>query len=118
MDILTADEGVVVDEVRGHGGLFKGGDTAQRMLAAALDVPVSIAPTAGEGGAWGMAVLAAFMLRPDVGQTLADYLDDRIGGRIGQAIQPDPRDVQGFDAFYERHARGLAIERAAIDAMP
>jgi sugar (pentulose or hexulose) kinase len=118
MDILTGDEGVVVDEVRGHGGLFKGGDTAQRMLAAALDVPVSIAPTAGEGGAWGMAVLAAFMLRPDMGQTLADYLDDRIGGRIGQAIQPDPRDVQGFDAFYERHARGLAIERAAIDAMP
>lgn len=117
MDILRNEEGVTVDEIRGHGGMFKGGDTAQRMLAAALDVPVSLPSTAGEGGAWGMAVLAAFMLREDTGQTLADYLDDRISGRIGERISPDPRDVAGFDAFYARHARGLAIERAAVEAL-
>ena len=90
MDILRNEEGVTVDEIRGHGGMFKGGDTAQRMLAAALDVPVSLPSTAGEGGAWGMAVLAAFMLREDTGQTLADYLDDRISGRIGEPILARP----------------------------
>ena len=65
MNILTEEEGVVIEEIRGHGGFFKGGDTGQRMMAAALDVPVSIPATAGEGGAWGMAVLAAYMLRDD-----------------------------------------------------
>ena len=65
MDILTDEEGVVIEEIRGHGGFFKGGDTGQRMMAAALDVPVSIPATAGEGGAWGMAVLAAYLLRAD-----------------------------------------------------
>jgi sugar (pentulose or hexulose) kinase len=117
MDILTKEEGVVVEEIRGHGGLFKGGDTGQRMMAAALDVPVSIPSTAGEGGAWGMAVLAAFMLQAETGQSLADYLDDRISGRIGKPIRPHPRDVAGFEAFFARHARGLAIERAAVEAM-
>ena len=117
MDILTEDEGVVVEEIRGHGGLFKGGDTGQRMMAAALDIPVSIPSTAGEGGAWGMAVLAAFMLQVNTGKSLADYLDDRISGRIGEPIRPDPRDVAGFEEFFARHARGLAIERAAIEAL-
>ena len=117
MDILTKEEGVVVEEIRGHGGLFKGGDTGQRMMAAALDVPVSISSTAGEGGAWGMAVLAAFMLRVDTAQTLADYVDERISGRIGEPIHPDPRDVAGFEAFFARHTRGLAIERAAVEAL-
>ena len=56
---------MVIEEIRGHGGFFKGGDTGQRMMAAALNVPVSIPATAGEGGAWGMAVLAAYMLRAD-----------------------------------------------------
>src|SRR6185436_13574906 len=62
MNVLTEQEGVVIEEIRGHGGFFKGGETGQRMLAAALGVPVSIPKTAGEGGAWGMAVLAAYML--------------------------------------------------------
>ena len=113
------------DEGGGRGGrgdprprrFFKGGDTGQRMMAAALDVPVSIPSTAGEGGAWGMAVLAAFMLRVDTAQSLADYLDERISGRIGEPIRPDPRDVAGFEAFFARHARGLAIERAAVEAL-
>jgi sugar (pentulose or hexulose) kinase len=116
MDILTGEEGVAIDEIRGHGGLFKG-QTGQRMMAAALDVPVSIPVTAGEGGAWGMAVLAAYMLRPDPQQSLADYLDERIAGSIGRPVAPDPVDVEGFAAYFARHARGLAIEREAVRSL-
>ncbi len=117
LDILTEQEGVVIEEIRGHGGLFKTGDTGQRMMAAALDVPVSVPSGAGEGGAWGMAVLAAYMLRTDSGQSLPDYLDERMAGSIGAPVQPDPRDVEGFAAFFARHSKGLAIERAAVDAL-
>jgi sugar (pentulose or hexulose) kinase len=117
MDILTADEGVVIDEIRGHGGFFKGGDTGQRMMAAALNVPVSVPATAGEGGAWGMALLAAYMLRDRPAQSLPDYLDERIAGSIGAPILPDPRDVRGFEEFFARHARGLAIEREAVQSL-
>lgn len=115
VDILTDNEGVVIDEIRGHGGFFKGGDTGQRMMAAALDVPVSIPPTAGEGGAWGMAVLAAYMVRGGEAESLADFLDARIGATIGAPVQPDPADVAGFDTFFARHTDGLAIEQAAVD---
>jgi sugar (pentulose or hexulose) kinase len=117
MDILTTEEGVIIEEIRGHGGLFKGGDTGQRMMAAALDVPVSIPSTAGEGGAWGMAVLAAYMLEADAGQTLTGFLDEWVSDQIGAPVQPDPRDVEGFAVFYARHSKGLAIERAAIEAL-
>jgi sugar (pentulose or hexulose) kinase len=117
LDILTRDEGVVIEEIRGHGGFFKGGDTGQRMMAAALDVPVGIPATAGEGGAWGMAVLAAYMLRDDAGQSLPDYLDARIAGSMGVAVAPDPADVAGFEAFFARHRKGLAIERAAVESL-
>jgi sugar (pentulose or hexulose) kinase len=118
MNILTEEEGVVVEEIRGHGGFFKGSDTGQRMMAAALGVPVSISATAGEGGAWGMAVLAAYMLRADQSQSLPDYLAERIAGSTGTPIEPDPRDVAGFAEFFARHAAGLAIEREAVKALP
>jgi sugar (pentulose or hexulose) kinase len=118
LDILTGEEGVVIDEIRGHGGFFKGGDTGQRLMAAALGTPVSLPATAGEGGAWGMAVLAAYLLRDDPGQSLPDYLDARIAGSIGAPVAPDPRDVAGFEAFYARHRAGLAIERAAVASLP
>ena len=117
MNVLTEQEGVVIEEIRGHGGFFKGGDTGQRMMAAALDVPVSIPATAGEGGAWGMAVLAAYSLVADLSQPLPDYLDARIAKRIGQPVQPDPRDVKGFAEFFARHQKGLAIEREAVKAL-
>jgi sugar (pentulose or hexulose) kinase len=117
VNILTENEGVVIDEIRGHGGFFKGGDTGQRMMAAALGVPVSIPDTAGEGGAWGMAVLAAYLLRADANQSLADYLDARIASRIGKPVQPDPADVKGFAEFFARHAKGLAIEREAVKVL-
>jgi sugar (pentulose or hexulose) kinase len=117
LDILTEQEGVVIEEIRGHGGFFKGGDTGQRMMAAALNVPVSLPATAGEGGAWGMAVLAAYLLRDDPDQSLPDYLDARIAGSIGAPVTPEPRDVAGFETFFARHREGLAIERAAVQAL-
>lgn len=117
VDILTEEEGVVIEGIRGHGGLFKGGETAQRMLAAALDVPVSIPATAGEGGAWGMAVLAAYMLRADTTQSLPDYLDSVMAGSISAPVTPDPRDVAGFETYLARHTEGLAIERTAVQTL-
>jgi sugar (pentulose or hexulose) kinase len=116
MNILTEKEGVVIEEIRGHGGFFKGGETGQRMMAAALGVPVSIPATAGEGGAWGMAVLAAYMAS-DAKQSLPDFLDARIAKSIGKPVKPDPRDVKGFAEFFARHAKGLAIEREAVKAL-
>jgi sugar (pentulose or hexulose) kinase len=117
LDILREEEGVVVDAIRGHGGFFKAGETGQRMMAAALGVPVSLPATAGEGGAWGMAVLAAYLLRDDPGQSLPDYLDERVSGSMGEPVVPEPRDVAGFDDFYARHRAGLAIERAAVASL-
>jgi len=117
LNILTDEEGVVIDEIRGHGGFFKTGDTGQRLMAAALNVPVSIPETAGEGGAWGMALLAAYLLRSDAALSLSDYIDARIAQRIGNPVEPDPRDVQGFAEFFIRHTRALAVERAAVEAL-
>jgi sugar (pentulose or hexulose) kinase len=117
MNILTEQEGVVIEEIRGHGGFFKAGDIGQRMMAAALNVPVSIPATAGEGGAWGMAVLAAYMLGADAKQSLPDYLDARIAKSIGTPVRPEPRDVKGFAEFFARHTKGLAIEREAVKAL-
>jgi sugar (pentulose or hexulose) kinase len=117
MNILTEQEGVIVEEIRGHGGFFKGGDIGQRMMAAALNVPVSIPATAGEGGAWGMAVLAGYMLQAGARQSLPDYLDERIAKSIGKPFQPDPRDVEGFADFFARHRKGLAVEREAVKAL-
>jgi sugar (pentulose or hexulose) kinase len=117
LNILTEQEGVVIEEIRGHGGFFKGGDTGQRMMAAALNLPVSISATAGEGGAWGMAVLAAYMLRPDPAQSLADYLDARIAKSMGKPVKPNAADVKGFAEFFARHQKGLAIEREAVRSL-
>jgi hypothetical protein len=80
-----------------------------------MNVPVSVMATAGEGGAWGMALLAAYRLRKSRGETLEAYLADRVfAGEAGSAISPDPRDVAGFAAFMERYRIGLGIERAAV----
>jgi sugar (pentulose or hexulose) kinase len=116
LNLLVEEEGVVIDEIRGHGGFFKTGDTGQRLMAAALDVPVSVPETAGEGGAWGMALLAGYLLHSGERLSLTDYLEGLIAQRIGSPILPDPLDVQGFAEFFRRHTRGLAIERAAVEA--
>jgi sugar (pentulose or hexulose) kinase len=117
MDILTEDEGVKIEGIRGHGGFFKGGDTGQRLMAAALNIPVSLPAGAGEGGAWGMALLAAYMLREDKSQSLPDYLDATIADSIGAPLSPDPKDAAGFRAFFARYKSGLAVEKAAISAL-
>ena len=117
MDVLTEQEGVEIDEIRGHGGFFKGGDTGQRIMAAALNAPVSLPATAGEGGAWGMAMLAAYMAHGDPSRSLADYLDERLAGSIGKPEKPDPKDVEGFNAFFARHRKGLKVEAEAVKAL-
>jgi sugar (pentulose or hexulose) kinase len=98
-----------------HGGLFRTKGVAQRFLAAAIDTPVSVGDVAAEGGAWGIAVLAAFATRRSPGQSLADYLDTTVfTGTSLQTAQPEPADVAGFNAFMQRYVAGLPVERAAV----
>ncbi len=116
LDILLKHEGVELDEILGHGGLFKTKGVGQKIMAAAINVPVSVMETAGEGGAWGIALLAAYMLRKEKGEALEDYLKHRVfSDKSGSAIAPDPQDVEGFETFMKRYRKGLAIERAAVD---
>lgn len=115
LDILFKEEGVQADRVTGHGGLFKTKGVGQNILAAAMNTPVSVMETAGEGGAWGIALLAAYMLYKKDGETLDDYLQERVfGGDTGTCVEPKPEDVAGFDEFIKRYAAGLAIEHAAV----
>ncbi len=116
LDILLKKEGVKVDSIMGHGGLFKTVGVGQKILAAAMDAPVSVMETAGEGGAWGIALLAAYMVDRDPGETLAAYLEHRVfAGDKGMSVTPDPADVEGFNAFIRRYEAGLAVERAAVE---
>ena len=116
LDILFKEEGVQADEVMGHGGLFKTKGVGQSIMAAAMDVPVTVMETAGEGGAWGIALLAAYMKEKKNGESLGDYLNNRVfAGEKGETLAPDPKDVKGFDAFLARYTEGLAIERAAVE---
>lgn len=118
LDILMDEENVKVDCIMGHGGLFKTKGVGQRYLAAAVNAPVTVMDTASEGGAWGIALLAAYLIDHKPQETLAAYLDNRIFRELsGNVIHPDPADVAGFQTFKERYKAGLTIERAAIDAM-
>ena len=114
LDVLTEKEGVRVKELCGHGGFFKTPEVGQLIMAAATNTPVSVPDSAGEGGAWGMALLAAYSTRTDRGCELADYVDGIIGDRIGEAMPPRPEDVEGFQRFYQRYRAGLPIEAAAV----
>lgn len=114
---VLAREGVEIDAMFAHGGMFKTAGVAQRLLAAAVDAPVAVGETAAEGGAWGIAVLAAY-LGASGEQDLATYLGERVFGDAAVDVaQPDPADVTGFAAFLERYRAGLAIERAATEAL-
>ena len=117
MDVLTKEEGVTVREIRGHGGFFKRGTTGQRIMAAATNTSVSLPATAGEGGAWGMALLASYLVREDKHQSLTDFLDSLISDSMGEPVHPDPRDVAGFEAYHNRYKQCLGIEREAIRAL-
>ena len=118
MDLLFKEEKVETDKILGHGGLFKTQGVGQRIMAAALNTPVSVMETAGEGGAWGIALLASYMIHREEGQSLDDYLDRKVfAGNEGSCMEPDPRDVEGFETFIGRYKAGLSVERAAIDAL-
>ena len=114
-DILLKEEHVKVDRITGHGGLFKVKGVGQRVLAAALDSPISVMETAGEGGAWGIALLASYMVnKGDL--TLADYLDYKVfAGATGEEVTPSPADVEGFNKYLETYKTCLGIEKAAVE---
>ncbi len=117
-DILLKEEQVKVDSLTGHGGLFKTPVVGQQLMAAAMNAPVTVMDTASEGGAWGMAVLAAYMREKAEGETLPDYLSSRIfAGQTGTTIEPKPEDVAGFDAFIERYKSTLSAEKAAVEGL-
>lgn len=117
MDILTGEERVCVDRMFAHGGLFKTPVVGQKFLAAAIDAPVSVLSTAGEGGAWGVALLADFMAR-GAGVTLENYLADEVfRDAAGEELRPDAEDVAGFRAYIDRFTAALPVERAAADTL-
>ncbi len=117
-DILLKEEHVQVDSLMGHGGLFKTPVVGQQLMAAAMNAPVTVMDTASEGGAWGMAVLAAFLKEREADETLPDYLSNRIfAGQTGTTIAPEPEDVAGFDAFVEKYKSTLPAEKAAVEGM-
>lgn len=117
LNVLMVDEGIEVDKIYGHGGFFKTPVVGQRIMAAATGTPVSVLETAGEGGSWGMALLAAYAARADRGIALPDFLDEVFAGSTGETVEPTPEDTRGFDAYFKRYHAGLAIERSAVEAL-
>ena len=118
MDILLGKEKVKLDKILGHGGFFKTKGVGQRMMAAAINTPVLVMETAGEGGAWGIAVLASYMMAKEEGETLEEYLNEKVFHNAQAVkIEPCPEDVEGYNRFMEVYHRGLPIERAAVDCL-
>ncbi len=116
MDILTIEENVRVDVLHGHGGLFKTPKAGQALMAGALNIPVSVMETAGEGGAWGIALLADYMRQKQKGETLEKYLTERVfTGVAGETLAPQKSDVEGLADYLARYKEGLPIERAAVN---
>ena len=114
-DILFNEEHIKVDKITGHGGFFTTPEVGQRVLAAALNSPISVMKTAGEGGPWGMALLASYLVNNTDHLSLADYLDKKVfAGNTGTEIAPSAEDVAGFNAFMESYKRGLEIEKTAV----
>ncbi len=117
MDIL-AKENVKIDSLLGHGGYFKTPVVGQSILASALRTPVSVMETAGEGGPWGMALLAAYRVKKQAGQTLEEYLNAEVFASANAATEaPHDEDAAGFDAYTARFVQALEAEKAAVSAM-
>lgn len=117
MDVMAKDEGVAVDSLVGHGGIFTTPKVAQKILAAAFDTPIKVMSTAAEGGAWGMAVLADYLWHAD--QPLDEFLDARVFADAASTTEnPDENDVAGFEEFFDRFRKGLPIEHVAIESIP
>lgn len=116
MDILLKEEHVGIDRMYGHGGLYKTAGVGQKITAASMNSPVSVMETAGEGGAWGIAVLASYLRQKAEGETLEQYLANKVfADAKGITVEPDEADVRGFDAFMERYKAGFAVEHAAVE---
>lgn len=114
MKILNAEE-VELDNMYGHGGLFKTKGVGQRVLAAAINTPVTVMETAGEGGAWGIAVLASYLVHKEEGETLDSFLEKKVfAGQLGEKMEPVEADVKGYEEFLARYTEGLEIEQAAV----
>lgn len=117
MDILTDKENVPVDTLYGHGGFFKAKGVGQSLMAGALKVPVSVMETAGEGGPWGMAVLASYLVNKAEGETLEAYLTDKVfAASRGETLAPNDEDVKGFEGFIADYVKALEVEKAAVKA--
>jgi sugar (pentulose or hexulose) kinase len=118
LDILTRTEQVPIDKLYGHGGFFKTPEVGQRMLSAAVGAPVSVMETAGEGGPYGMALLAAYMLWKDGGETLPDYLDNKVfASAKSSTLMASDADVEGFNAFLARYKKALPLEKCATEVL-
>ena len=114
-DILFEKEHVKVDRITAHGGLFKTKGVGQRILAAALNTPISVMETAGEGGAWGIALLAAYRIRQDADLSLPQYLEECVfAGNTGTEIAPDTDDVAGFNVYMQNYKADLPVEHSAV----
>lgn len=117
MDIMNQEQ-VTIDEVYGHGGLFKTEGVAQNLLAAAIHAPVTVMETAGEGGAWGIALLAEYTLRKEAGETLDEYLQNRVFADMPKVtVEPDPEDEKGFDRYMERFRKCIPAQKAAVEGL-
>lgn len=117
LDILLKQEHVVIDKMLGHGGLFKTKGVGQKVMATAINAPVSVMETAGEGGAWGIAILASYMIQKKEQEALGDYLRNKVfSGQQEITLEPEAEDVEGFRVFMERYRNGLPIERAATNS--
>ena len=116
MNILLKKEHVALDRMMGHGGLFKTKGVGQRILAGAIDTPVYVMETAGEGGAWGIALLADYLVKKEDKESLTDYLENKVfRDAKGTGMDPVAEDVEGYEKFMETYAKGLAIEKAAVE---
>jgi len=117
MDILTEEE-VKVSKLLGHGGLFKTPVVGQKLMAGALNTPIAVMESAGEGGAWGIALLAAYAVTKETDETLENFLDNKIfADATVSTIKPDAKDKKGFEAYMERYKAALEIERTAVDKL-
>lgn len=118
LDILTQTEKVQIEKLCGHGGFFKTPGVGQRMLSAAVGAPVSVMETAGEGGPYGMALLAAYMLWKDEGETLEDYLDNKVfADAVSVTLMAEASDIAGFSVFLSRYMKALPMERCATEVL-
>jgi sugar (pentulose or hexulose) kinase len=118
LDILLKDEHMAVDRIMGHGGLFKTKGVAQRYLAAAVHAPVSVLETAGEGGPWGMAILALYVIEKKKSETLEHFLNERIFADMeSETVEPEAADIDGFEKFTSRYSKNIKIMQTAVKTL-